>query len=326
MKKPISFTLIMTWLLLFYFVGFSQPLPPDSSIAQYQKSTVVMGNAISMGSDTMSNLMALWLEAFNHIYPLVSIEIEGKGSVTAPPALIEGLAQLGPMSRPMTIKELDAFRSKYNVKPIAIRTSLDALAVYVHRDNPLNCINLDELDAIFSTTRNRGYPENIDLWGQLGLQAEWKNLPISIYGRNTASGTYGVFKTEDLKRGDFKDEVKEQPGSASVVQNISQDRAGIGYSGIGYNTSGVKVLDLTETTGDSCFAAVYENVVNRKYPFTRYLYIYTVKLPNKPIDPLIREFLKFILSNEGQSIVIQAGFFPLTGETVKKELEKLTDL
>jgi phosphate transport system substrate-binding protein len=298
----------------------------DKDIPHYHKISGIAGSVISVGSDTMTNLMVLWLESFRNYYPLVSIQIEGKGSVTAPPALIEGTAQLGPMSRPMSRKEVRAFNSKYGVSPLFIKTAFDALAVYVHRENPLDCVTLEQLDAIFSKTRNRGYPENITLWGQLGLAGDWVSTPISIYGRNTASGTHGVFKLEDLKRGDFKDEVKEQPGSASVVQSITSDKAGIGYSGIGYNTSGVRVLKLSEQGQDSCVEANYENILSNEYPFVRNLYIYTIKLPDEKLDPLIKEFFKFILSYEGQVIVEQEGFFPLTLSIVMQERNKLEEL
>ena len=304
-------------------VGYSQVITVDENIPEYSKVRGISGNANSIGSDTMNNLMALWFEVFKKSYPLVNIQIEGKGSSTAPPALIEGTAQFGPMSRPMKAKEIDAFESKYGFKPTVIRTSLDALAVFVHKDNPLECLSLQEIDAIFSKTRKRNHPETVNTWDQLGLTGEWDNKPLSIYGRNSASGTYGFFKEHALKKGDFKDVVKEQPGSASVVQGITEDKYGIGYSGIGYKTSGVKTLSLSIKKGGECFEGSYANVVSDEYPLSRYLYIYIVKHPNKPLDPLVKEFLTFVLSKEGQKIVIKDGYLPLPSNIVEEELNKL---
>lgn len=295
----------------------------DERIPKYKKATGVSGNANSIGSDTMNNLMTLWLEGFRKYYPLVNVQIEGKGSSTAPPALIEGTAQFGPMSRPMKSKEIDSFEKKYGFKPTEIRTSLDALAVFVHKDNPLKSLSLDEVDAVFSKNRKRGIAEDIVTWGGLGLTGEWANQPIRLFGRNSASGTYGYFKDEALKKGDFKDAVKEQPGSASVVQGITEDKFAMGYSGIGYKTSGVKTLALSDKKGDKVYDGSYENVLNGDYPLSRYLYLYIVKSPTKPLDPLVKEFLKFVLSYEGQEIVVKDGYLPLSYDVVMEQLQML---
>jgi phosphate transport system substrate-binding protein len=317
------YKLMVVFLMLTALSLYSQTIEVDKNLPQYKKTVGVSGNANSIGSDTMNNLMTLWLEAFRKYYPMVNIQIEGKGSSTAPPALIEGTAQFGPMSRSMKAKEIDAFEKKYGFKPTQIRTSLDALAVFVQKDNPLDCLALEEVDAIFSKTRKRGYPEDINVWSKLGLSGEWNNKPISLYGRNSASGTYGFFKEHVLEKGDYRDEVKEQPGSASVVQGITEDKYGIGYSGVGYKTSGVKVLSLAEKKGGTCYDGSYDNVVTGKYPLSRFLYIYVVKAPNKPLDPMVKEFLKFILTSEGQQIVIKDGYLPLTNDVAMEELKKL---
>jgi phosphate transport system substrate-binding protein len=295
----------------------------DAGIQPYEKVRGISGNANSIDSDTMNNLMALWLEGYKKYYPLVNVQIEGKGSSTAPPALIEGTAQFGPMSRLMKANEVDAFEAKYGFEPTTIRTSLDALAIFVHKDNPMDCISLDAADAIFSKTRKRNFSKEAKVWGDLGLSGIWSNKPLSIYGRNSASGTYGFFKEHVLKKGDYKDQVKEQPGSASVFQGITEDKFGIGYSGIGYKTSGVKVLSLSGKEGEQCFDGSYRNVTNGDYPLARYLFLNIVKHPNKPLDPLVKEFIKYILSNEGQEIVIKDGYLPLPKNIVDEELSKL---
>ena len=298
----------------------AQAVQVDSSIAVYQKTSGVSGNINSVGSDTMNNMMALWAETFRKMYPNVKIQIEGKGSGTAPPALIAGTSQFGPMSRPMKASEIDQFEAKYGYKPTQIRTSYDALAVYVSKDNPLEKLTLQQVDAVFSKTRRRG-GKDVKTWGDLGLTGDWAARPVSIYGRNSASGTYGFFKEHVLQTGDYRDTVKEQPGSASVVQCVTEDRFGIGYSGIGYRTSGVKALKLADKA--DFFDGSYGNVTSGKYPLSRYLYIYVNKAPGKPLDPLVREYLKLILSREGQEVVVKDGYLPLAPSVVAEELKKL---
>jgi len=325
MKKNFFVTVIVTLLIPLMFSGVinAQQIQVDKNIPHYKKNGNISGNAGSIGSDTMNNLMTLWLEGFKKYYPLVNIQIEGKGSSTAPPALIAGTAQFGPMSRMLKNEEIDKFEAKYGFKPTTIRTSMDALAVFVNKDNPLKCLSLEQVDAIFSKSRKRGFKENVTTWGQLGLKGKWKNKPISIYGRNSASGTYGFFKEHVLKKGDYKDIVKEQPGSASVVQGITNDMYGIGYSGIGYITSGVEALNLSKKLNGTCEDGRYENVVTGKYPLSRYLYLNIVKNPSKKLDPLVKEFLKYVLSFEGQQIVIKDGYLPLSYKVVQEELKKL---
>jgi phosphate transport system substrate-binding protein len=295
----------------------------DSGIPAYQKASGVSGNVSSIGSDTMNNLMTLWAETFRKYYPNVRIQVEGKGSSTAPPALIAGTAQFGPMSRSMRSTEIDQFQQRYGYKPTEIRTSYDALAVYVHRDNPIKQLTLAQVDAIFGKARRRGFKQNVTTWGQLGLTGDWANRPIGLYGRNSASGTYGYFKEHALRNGDFKDTVKEQPGSASVVQGVTEDRYAIGYSGIGYRTSGVRPVPLSETDNGPFFEGTYEEVTSGKYPLARFLFVYLNKAPGKPLDPLTLEYMKLVLSKEGQEGVVKDGYMPLTATQTQQELAKL---
>lgn len=295
----------------------------DKNIPHYEKVSGISGNLSSIGSDTMNNLLTLWLEGFKKYYPNVNIQVEGKGSSTAPPALISGTAQLGPMSRDMKQEEIDAFEKKFGYKPTELRVSIDALAVYVNKDNPIEGLSLPQVDAIFSKTRRGGYRTDLTKWGDVNLSGDWNNRGISLYGRNSASGTYGYFKEFALFKGDFKDQVKEQPGSASVVQGVTEDRYGIGYSGIGYRTSGVLPLPLAKSENDEFHEANYENCLNGKYPLSRFLNIYINKSPNNQLNSLLREFLKFVLSYEGQEVVVKDGYLPLTSDLVKKELTRL---
>ena len=303
----------------------AQAVKVDPKLTTYKTVPGVTGNLNSVGSDTLNNLMTFWVESFNKKYPNVKIQVEGKGSATAPPALIEGTSQLGPMSREMKAEEIDKFEKKYGYKPTKVAVAIDTLAVFVNKGNPVKSLSMTEVDAIFSKTRKGGAPKDLKAWGDLGLKGDWGNRPISLYGRNSASGTYGYFKEHALFKGDYKDTVKEQPGSSSVVQSVGSDKYGIGYSGIGYATSGVRAVPIGDDKKNNgeAFPPTYENALNGKYPIARFLYVYVNKDPKKPMDPLSREFLKFVLSKEGQQIVIKDGFLPLTGKMEADEVLKL---
>lgn len=295
----------------------------DPKWKSYERVSGISGNLNSIGSDTLNNLMTLWAEGFRKQYPNVKIQIEGKGSSTAPPALIEATAQIGPMSRKMKAKEMDKFESKFGYKPTAFPVAVDALALYVNKDNPIQSLSMEEVDAIFSKTRRRGHRTNIDTWGKAGLEGKWKRLTVSLYGRNSASGTYGFFKKKVLKKGDYKDQVKEQPGSASVVQGITEDRGGVGYSGIGYRTSGVRALPLSAKSGALSYDPTFANASTGKYPLARFLFVYVNKAPGKPLPPLLSAFLTYVYSQQGQMVVIKDGYFPLPQKIVDKMLKDM---
>jgi len=293
----------------------------DPNLPTYQTTGGVSGSLISVGSDTLNNLMTFWADAFRTKYPNVSVQIEGKGSATAPPALIEGTAQLGPMSREMKQEEIDAFEKKFGYKPTEIRVAVDAMAVFVHKDNAIQGLTLPQVDAIFSSTRKLGATSDHSDWGQLGI-TNWNGRAISLYGRNSASGTYGYFKEMALGKGDFKSSVKEQPGSSAVVQGISSDEFGIGYSGIGYMTSGVRTVPIA-AEGTAYAEPSYENCLDGSYPLARFLLVYINKAPGKPINPSLMEFIKFMLSKEGQEVVVKDGYYPLPAEVAAEVLQAL---
>ena len=295
-------------------------LEVDAGIAGYQKSSGVSGNLNSVGSDTLANLMTLWAESFKRFHPSVNIPIQAAGSSTAPPALTEGTSNLGPMSRKMKSNEIEAFEAKFGYKPTPMPVAIDALAVYVHKDNPVSGLSIPQVDAIFSATRKCGYPSDILKWGDLGLDGEWADRAVQLYGRNSVSGTYGYFKKKALCKGDFKDSVNEQPGSASVVQGVTKSLNGIGYSGIGYRTSGVRAVPLSKEQDGELIEATPANAVSGAYPLGRFLYVYVNKHPNQPLAPLERAFMKMVLSKEGQQVVIKDGYIPLPAKVVEKQL------
>ena len=301
----------------------SETIIVDAEIKSYAKVSGVSGTINSIGSDTLNNLMTLWAEGFRKQYPNVKIQVEGKGSSTAPPALIENTAQLGPMSRTMKSSEIDAFEGRFGYPPTAYPVAVDALALFVNKDNPVAGVTIAEVDALFSKSRRQGHTTDLTRWGQLGHRGDWVNAPVSLYGRNSASGTYGFFKEHALKNGDFKDQVKEQPGSASVVQGISEDRYGIGYSGIGYSTSGVRMVPLAAKPGQPFIEPTHANTKNGTYPLWRYLYIYVNQAPGKPLSPIVKEFLAYVYSKEGQSDVLRDGYFPVPGALAEKQLAKI---
>ncbi len=294
----------------------------DAALPAYETVQGVSGNLNSIGSDTLNNLMTFWAEGFQEKYPNVNIQIEGKGSTTAPPALIEGTAQLGPMSREMKKEEIDAFESKYGYKPTQIKVAIDALAVFVHKDNPATGLTMKEVDGLFSSTLKSG-GKDIKTWGDLGLAGAWASKNVSLYGRNSASGTYGFFKEAALAKGDYKSSVKEQPGSSGVIQGVATDANGVGYAGMGYITSGVKALPLGKDK-DNFVSPSYEHCLDKTYPLARFLYVYVNKAPGKPLDTLTLEFLKFVLSKEGQTIVVKDGYYPLPAAVEAETMTLLT--
>lgn len=293
----------------------------DAELVPYTPTEGVSGTIKSIGSDTMNNLMTLWAEGFQKHYPNVQVEVEGKGSNTAVPALIEGTATFGPMSRPLKSKEMDDFEAKFGYPPTALKTSIDMLAVIVHKDNPIKGLTLQQVDAIFSKNRKGGHESDIKRWGDLGLKGAWAKKSISLYGRNSASGTYGYFKDHALFGGDFKDSVKEQPGSSAVVQAVSRDKYAIGYTGIGYVTADVLVVPLAADADAEMIPAEPEYAYTGEYPLSRYLFLCLNYEPNSELDPLRREFIRYVLSRGGQQVVVKDGYLPLRAKTALETLE-----
>jgi len=302
----------------------AQTVKVDPALPTYQKASGVSGNFTSVGSDTLNNLMTLWAEEFKRAYPNVNIQIQGAGSSTAPPALTEGAANFGPMSRLMTAREVEGFEKKHGYKPTAVGVAIDALAVYVNKDNPIKGMTITDLDAILSVSRKCGGASDFTKWGQVGLTGEWASRDIAMYGRNSVSGTYGFFKDVGLCKGDFKRNVAEQPGSASVVQSVSTQINALGYSGIGYKTSGVRALPLSKKAGEPFVEPDAKHAIDGTYPLARVLYVYVNKKPNQPLNPLEREFFKMVLSKQGQEVTIKDGFVPVPAAMAARFLGEIS--
>ncbi len=290
----------------------------DPELPEYSPVSGVSGNLVSIGSDTLNNLMTLWSEGFRQHYPNVAIQIQGAGSGTAPPALIEGTAQFGPMSRAMRGSEIETFEARFGYEPLPLRGAIDGIGVFVHRDNPVTCISMQEVDAIFSSTRAGGADAAITSWGQVGATGEWADRPIAMYGRNSASGTFGFFRDVALFGGDYSAEVREQPGSSTVIQGVASDMNGIGYSGVGYATADVRALDIRGEDGE-CYGP--EDAASGNYPIARFLFVYMNVDPNAELEPLRAEFVRYVYSQEGQQDVVRAGFFPINTFVANGDLE-----
>ena len=264
--------------------------------------------------------MRIWADEFTKLNPKVKIVVDSKGSGTAPAALLDGTAQLGPMSRPMRSEEYEPFEKKFGYHPTSLPVAVDALAIYVNKDNPIECLTIEQLDQIFSKTHLFSGGKNVRTWGDVGLTGDWASQPIALFGRNAASGTHDTFVDAVLAHGEFKDELKEQPGSAEVVEMVAADKFAIGYSGIGYLTSGVRAVPLSATVADKCHDTSAEATYSGAYPLARYLYIYLNKSPMKPVDAAVLEFLKYVVSRDGQNGTAKAGFYPITNAIRLKDL------
>ena len=313
--------LVTLLVLLPFFV--SAEVKVDQELGEYAATRGVSGNLSSVGSDTLANLMTLWAEEYKRFYPNVNIQVQAAGSSTAPPALTEGTSNLGPMSRKMKDKEIAAFEKKFGYKPTPVPVAIDALAVYVHKDNPIAGMSIADVDAIFSSTRKCGGSMDLTTWGELGLEGDWARRDMQLFGRNSVSGTYGYFKKKALCKGDYKSTVNEQPGSASVVQSVSSSLNGIGYSGIGYKTSGVRAVPLSKKAGTERVEATSENAISGAYPLARFLYVYVNKAPGKPLSPLEGEVVRMVLAVQGQKVVVKDGYIPLPAKVASKALAKL---
>ena len=291
----------------------------DPNLPEYEQTSGISGDLRSVGSDTLSNLMTKWGEKYVSMYPQVNFEAESKGSSTAPPALIEGVAKLGPMSRAMKGEEVDEFQAEFGYAPTQVKTGIDAIAVFVHKDNPVEQLTLDQLKQIFSVDGPDGLT-----WGDVGVtDGSIANQRISVYGRNSASGTYGFFKEAALAKADYRADVKEQPGSSAVVQGVGGDVVAIGYSGVGYATPNVKAVPIVGRDGKAYDPLNADEVYSGNYPIARFLYVYVNKAPNESLDPLVGEFLKLVLSKEGQEVVDSEGFYALSEFVAGKEREAL---
>lgn len=305
--------LLITLLCIGYPMSLNAQQAPDYAVVPG-----VAGRVTSVGSDTMANLMAFWAQGFQYYYPQVKFQIQAAGSSTAPPALIEGTATIGPMSRDLKDSEIDDFIKRHGYPPVVLKVAMDAIAIFVERRNPLKGLTLAQVDALFSETRFCGAPQSITSWAQLEVFGDAFTTPIRLYGRNSVSGTYGLFKSMALCDGDFRLDINEQPGSSSVILSVASSRGAMGYAGFGYKTAGVRAIPIGQTM-EQLVPLTNDTVRNEEYPFARYLYLVVNKAPDKSLPTLEREFLLFVLSAQGQQQVQRDGYFAVRDDVLIRQ-------
>lgn len=320
----------------FLIFGLALTLFAASGHAQHARALT------SVGSDTMRELMTLWASEFTDAHPGVTFEIQARGSGTAAEALIQHRCNLAPMSRNMTREEVEAFRQSHGYAPTKYRVALDALALFVHADNPLRGLSMDQVDSIFSEDHgcHRGFFSDsgrIDDWSDVTFD---RSGAIELYGRNKLSGTYDFFVEKALCNGRFKEGIIELEDSRSVVEAVAANPNAIGYAGIGYRTDGVRALSLSQqaATFEGAYYAYYVEkykddedlerrygwVVRGRYPLSRYLYIYTDE-GDDHADASVRAFMQFVLSDTGQGFVHDTGFIPLPERVLESERALVDD-
>jgi len=289
----------------------------EEMLAPYVPEQVVTGALSSLGSDTLANAISQWASLFERYHPGARIQVQASGSSAAPPALTEGTVDLAPMSRLMRSNEVAAFQRRHGFAPTAVPVALDAVAVYVHRDNPLRELDLPTIDALFSRTLRCGAGHSIRRWGELGLGGSWHDRRVRLVGRNSVSGTYGFFKSQALCGGDFRAGMHEQPGSSSVVQAVGSSIAAIGFAGIGYESASVRALAVRRTDTDEAVLPTWDTAAAQQYPLSRLLYIYINRVPGAPLPVFEREFFRLVLSATGQAVVREAGLYPLPAAAIR---------
>jgi phosphate transport system substrate-binding protein len=288
----------------------------------YRSTPGVYGTITSVGSDTLASLMAIWAQRFQELYPHITFQIQASGSSTASKALTQGSASIGPMSREMSGQEQANFIKRHGYAPTMLTVAIDAIAIYAEKNSPISQLTLREVDALFSITQLCGASHRIRLWSQLQVVKYGDSQPIQLFGRNSASGTYDLFKQKALCDGDFAPTVNEMPSSSSVLQSVASSIGGLGYAALGYTNDNVKALALSAGSG-AYYLPTPANLRDGHYPFTRNLYIVVNKPPGQSLATLERTFLRFILSQEGQEIVEDNGYFSVPEQIIEHQLLQL---
>jgi phosphate transport system substrate-binding protein len=319
-------------------------LAGNNGLASYQAQSDVSGSFAIAGSDTMQPLMAKLLAAFKEWQPGVKTVVQGGGSDTALRGFIEdqatirrgdaknighhvsGSVALLASSRALSAEERKDFQARYGFEPTEIPVAMDAVAIYVSRDNPIKGLTMEQVDAIFGADRKRGYHQAITKWGELGLEDAWGTQPINLYGRDKRSGTRTFFIHEALLNGKMNSNIKEAPGSASEILEISRDPLGIGYAGTGFQASPVKIVPLAPKAGMAFVEPTAASALDGSYPLARHLYLYAKGNHDHGLEPQVASFLTFINSREGQEIVAKAGYYPLSESQVAKNMQVLNGL
>jgi len=284
----------------------------DAQIPVYTVQEAVSGKFKIAGSDTMKPLIEAWMGDFTRRHPELKIAVAGAGSQTGLEALLAHQTEIAAMSRRMTAGEISEFVREYGYEPTEVPVANDALAVFVHKDNPVAGLSLEELDAMFCRERRRGLSYPVDSWGLVGLTDEWFEAPIRLYGRNGKSGTSYLFREEVCKGGTFRSQLVNAQGSASVVLDLTRDPQGIGFSAIGYRTSTVRPVPIAPVKGGRYVEPNFQTAMDGSYPLRRNLYFYIARPPKTSPPPFLSELVRFALSYQGQQLALEHGYFPLS--------------
>jgi phosphate transport system substrate-binding protein len=290
----------------------------DLGIPSYAHQEAVSGKFTISGSDVMRPLIRAWVDDFLRRHPGLKVTLTEAESESGLSALLEHRTEIAAMSRRMTAEEISEFVKEYGYEPTEVPVASDALAVFVHKDNPINGLSLEELDAIFCRERRRGLAYVVDSWGLVGLMDEWFEAPIRLYGRNGKSGTAYFFREEVCKGGTFRPQLVDAQGSASVVLDVVNDPEGIGFSAIGYRASMVKPVPIASVKGGRYVEPTFETAMDGSYPLRRNLYLYIAKPPKTSATPALAEFVRFTLSRQGQQVALDHGYFPLSATEITR--------
>jgi len=338
-------TLLMVFVLAWAVPMFSERPPHarpnpetfhatlDPKLPAYKPRGQLSGSLSGVQSDTTPGLVTLWIEGFRKYYPNVEIKASIEGSGAAGPVLTEQTAEFGLIAREMMEKEETPFEQKFGYKPLEVAIAggsyrtvafTDALTFFVNKQNPLEKLSLNQIDAIYSKTRNRGGKEDITKWGQLGLKRDWADKPIHLIGVKEPNGFEHFLRLRILGDGQWKDGITVQDTVFPLASMVASDPYAIGYAGFGYLSDGVKPLALAKTNSGPYYKGTFKEVAAQKYPLSRVIYIYANRTPGKPLNPVLKEFVRYILSREGQQAVVQDGIFlPLPEAYAQQELKKL---
>ena len=304
----------------------------NSTLTHYSPKKQVSGAFKVQSSDALYPLFTRLSVDFQRFQPKVSINVK-KGNAKAvgeflqPPLNRQATGsfpgrimmiddrpssfELLATTHQLSDAETKEFVAQHGYEPTAVPVAVEAVALYVHKDNPIPGVTLDQVDAIFSSTRKRGTKADISQWGQLVTADSWKDLPVQLYGREKQSIARAFVKEYGLAGGEFKSGIHEDHGPASVVFAVSRNPMGIGYSAIGLHTSNVRTVPIAEKEGMPFVLPTPETVADQTYPLRHALYLYFDKTPTKHLPDAVQEFLTFIISREGEDAMLKAGLFPL---------------
>ncbi len=280
----------------------AQSIKVDGNLPSYKPTTGVSGQVNVVGSDTLSPIVNLWFSGFQKLHPNVTVKSTAEGSTAGVLALLEGESLVASMSREMSKSEMVAFQGKFGYPPTRLVIGLDALVVFVHSTNPIPSLSLEQLDAIYSTTRKQGGKDPITSWGALGLSGDWANRRITLCGRDENSGARGFFRDKVLLKGDFRPGVANLDEASSIIEAVSLSPSAIGYASLADVSSLVRAVPIVTASGTKALPSA-DTILKSDYPLTYFLYLYVNKAPGKPLPPAVFSFLTYALSKEGQSSV-----------------------